>query len=112
MVDKRFSSAAFEACGLDSDAARKLADLLADEIQKELHKMLTAKLLIIIERLNGMGHRLKLAYPPVPGEISYSDEWEDETGYHCKMRVALDTVVSTGYAHLIMADDDVLTKTF
>jgi len=30
MVDERYSSSAFEACGLDSDAARKLADLLAE----------------------------------------------------------------------------------
>jgi hypothetical protein len=32
-------------------------------------------------------------------DISYRDDWEDDSGYHCKLRVAVDTVISTGYSH-------------
>jgi hypothetical protein len=54
----------------------------------------------IIKRLNELGHNLKPNEIAL-GEFSYRDDYEDESGYHCKLRVALDLVVSTGYAHLI-----------
>jgi hypothetical protein len=100
MVDERFSYNAFEARGLDTQAARDLADVLADEIQQEMHNLIVEHFLTIIERLNQMGHKLKPLYPPRPGDFAYRDDWEDESGYHCKLRVAWDSVVSTGYAHM------------
>jgi|SRR3982750_4138832 hypothetical protein len=100
MIDERFSATAFDACGLDSKAAQELADLLADEIQQEMHQVIETHLSKIIERLNSMGHALKAEYPPFLGDFSYRDDWEDEAGYHCKLRVGFDTVVSTGYSHL------------
>jgi hypothetical protein len=106
MVDERFSAKAFEKCGLDSQAARDLADLLADEIQQEVHEVIKERILGIVERLNKMGHDLKPLHLPVPGDISYRDDWEDDSGYHCKLRVAFDSVVSTGYAHLITSKDE------
>src|SRR2546421_8938210 len=36
MVDERFSSSAFASAGLDSAEARALADLLAEEVEKEM----------------------------------------------------------------------------
>ncbi|MEW5980558.1 MAG: hypothetical protein AB1898_32645 [Acidobacteriota bacterium] len=101
MIDERFSEAAFSQLGLDTDASRRLADLLRDEIQRELHTAIDARLRELVDRINSMGHRLKLEYAPIPGEISYRHDWKDETGYQCRLRVAVDTVVSTGYAHLI-----------
>jgi hypothetical protein len=109
MVDERFSADAFERCGLDTQAAQDLADILADEIQREMHQVVTDHFLAIIERLNRMGHGLKPLQPPAPGEIAFRDEWEDETGYHCKLRVAWDSVISTGYSHLISLDSDANT---
>lgn len=109
MIDERFSSSAFASCGIDSDEARALADLLAEEVQKEMQHVLEAHFTTIIKRLNEMGHSLK---PEVvaSGELSYRDDYEDEQGYHCKLRVALDLVVSTGYAHLSNPENE-LDKT-
>ena len=99
MLDERFSAFAFASCGIDSKEARLLADLLAEEIQKEMQDVIARHCKSIIQRLNAMGHNLKPEVITL-GELSYRDDYEDETGYHCKLRVALDLVVSTGYAHL------------
>lgn len=100
MVDERFSAAAFTALGLNSPNARELADSLADEIQEELRVVIEDHLSKVIERLNMMGHSLKVE-SNTPGGISYRDDWEDASGYHCRLRVAFDSVISTGYPHLI-----------
>ncbi|SRR6266545_6138520 len=107
MVDERFSALSFGVCGVDSEGAKKLADSLAEEIQNELHETIQTSFHRIIDRLNAMGHKLKAAYPPKPGDFSYRDDWKDESGYHCKLRVGLDVIVSTGYGHLL-SDDEVL----
>ena len=101
MVDERFSAAKFAEHGIDTEEAEQLAKVLGDEIQEEMHEVIQAKLNEIIERLNKMGHNLKPEYPSTPGDISFRDDWNDKHGYHCKLRVGFDTVVSTGYAHLI-----------
>ena len=106
MIDERFSAASFEARGLDTNAARELSDLLADKIQIEMHQVVQARFRELVERLTAMGHALKPEFPPAPGEISYRDDHEDEAGYHCRLRVGFDTVVSVGYAHLFKGDED------
>lgn len=99
MIDDNFSAASFAAKGLNTKQSLELAHQLGAEIQDELHAVITDHLLKIVERLNAMGHNLKLYVPPVPGDISYRDDWEDDSGYHCKLRVAVDTIISTGYSH-------------
>jgi len=99
MIDKRFSSGAFASRGLDSEAARELADQLADEIANEMHEVVKHHFLKIVGRLNTLGHTLKLDVSK-PGEITFRDDREDESGYHCKLRLAYDSIVSSGYAHL------------
>lgn len=110
MVDERFSSESFDALGLDSEAAKELSELLADETLKEIHVVAESAFQKIIERLNKMGHNLKLEYSAIPGDISYRDDWKDRSGYHCKLRLGLDIIVSAGYAHLISEDEALLTK--
>lgn len=105
MIDERFSQAAFSLLGLNTDASRRLADLLRDEIQRELHTAIVVKSRELVHQLNRTGHHLELECPPIPGEISYRDPKNGETGYQCKLRIAVDTVVSTGYAHLIDPDE-------
>jgi len=110
MMDERFSSQAFSSCGLDSREARQLADLLADEIRLEVHEVLDQYMRVLIERLNAMGHNLKLetSYQgdtSYPGDISYRDDWEDSSGYHCELRLAINTIVTDGYAHFISRDE-------
>ena len=104
MIDERFSSSAFASCGLDSDEARALADLLVEEVQKELQGVVDTKFADIVRRLNEMGHNLEEEQVGL-GELSYRDDYEDDQGYHCKLRVALDLVISTGYAHLSDPND-------
>ena len=105
MIDKRFSAHAFEMRGLNSDAARQLADCLAEESQQEMHKVIAVHLKQIIEQLNSMGHNLQPYGEIVPGEIAYRDDTEDKTGYYCKLRVAFDSIVSTGYAHTLSSEE-------
>jgi hypothetical protein len=99
MIDDKFSAASFAAKGLNTKQSLELAYELGTEIQDELHAVITDHLLKIVGRLNAMGHNLKPYEPPVPGDISYRDDWEDDSGYHCKLRVAVGTVISTGYSH-------------
>lgn len=105
MIDEKFSATSFASLGLGSKSARELADLLAEEIQGEMHQVIELHLSRIIERLNAMGHDLRSEYPPAPGDFSYRDDWNDEAGYHCKLLVGFDTVVTTGYGHLITLDE-------
>jgi hypothetical protein len=100
VIDDRFSSSTFALYGLDSKEARDLADLLAEEIKKEMQSIVEAHFTNIVERLNAMGHTLKPEVIAL-GELSYRDDFEDEDSYRCKLRVAFDFVVSTGYAHLV-----------
>jgi hypothetical protein len=99
MIDERFSAASFAAKELNTKQSLELAYELETEIQDELHAVITDHLHKIVARLNAMGHNLKLFDPPAPGDISYRDDWEDDSGYHCKLRVAVDTIISTGYSH-------------
>ena len=103
MIDQRFSSSAFESCGLDSEEARKLADLLAIEVEMEMEEAVKTKMTSIVGRMNEMGHNLKPEQIAL-GELSYRDDYLDAQGYHCKLRVAVDVIISTGYAHLTSPD--------
>jgi len=105
MIDDRFSAEAFEKCGPDSDAARKLSDDLADEIQKQVHTATTEYMEKIIRKLNSMGHNLKPYGEIRPGDISYRDDAGHGAAYTCKLRLAADTVVSAGYSHLTNPED-------
>jgi hypothetical protein len=100
MLDERFSASAFSVCGIDTNQAQALADLLAEEVQKEMQEAIEQQFVGIVKRLNEMGHNLKPETIAV-GQLSYKDDYEDDSGYHCKLRLALDLVVSTGYADLI-----------
>jgi hypothetical protein len=103
MLDDKFSAASFASCGIDSEEARLLADRLAEEVLKELHKVIEERFTDIVRRLNQMGHQLMPEVVAL-GELTYRDDYNDEQGYHCKLRVAFDGIVSTGYAHLVASD--------
>jgi hypothetical protein len=106
MIDERFSKAEFDRRGLDSPGARALADQLSEEVLAELQPVLRNEMMRIVGKLNAMGHQLKPFYEEAPGEWAFRDDAEDETGYHCRLRLALDCVVSTGFAHLAPSTDD------
>lgn len=105
MVDERFSAARFAVLGVDTLAARRLAEELSEAISDELHEAVAVVIKGVVARLNAMGHALKVEQF-VPGDVSYRDDFEDKAGYHCRLRLAVDTIVSSGYAHLTHALDD------
>ncbi len=101
MIDEKFSAEAFISSGIDTDESQKLADLLAEEVAKELHEIINAKVVEIVEKLNSMGHSLAPEYKDKIGDISFRDDSLENEKYQCKLRLGVDTVISTGYSHLI-----------
>jgi hypothetical protein len=99
MIDERFSSERFMACGLDTPEAAALAEELQKEIELAMDDAVKSAFRNIAVHLNEMGHNLRTE-EDVIGTLTFRDDWTDETGYHCKLRIGFDTVVSTGYAHL------------
>ena len=99
MIDDRFSAATFEARGLDTAEAAELAAKLADVVAGIVHDAIRPVVAKVTLDLNGLGHSLKESGPHETGHIDYRDEWTDAEGYHARLRLAVDIVVSTGYAH-------------
>ena len=98
MIDERFSVASFEELIGDKVAIEERIKLLATEIQTEMFEQaIHPHFLKIIDKLNSMGHSLKLEEPPTREEISFRDDCEEEPGFDCKLRVCFFTVVPTGY---------------
>ena len=95
MIDERFSAKNFEKCGWKTKESRLLANELTQEIQKELHEVLKSAFSDIIQRLNVLGHDLKL-YDEEPANYHYR-EYSSTDRANYKMLVALDTVVTVGY---------------
>lgn len=98
MIDERFASSEFEKERGDRPALRARADMLADEIAQELNRALVPAIEAVVEKLNRLGHNLTPYDTGEPGHIAFRDDAEDESGYDCKLRVAYDSTVSTGYA--------------
>jgi hypothetical protein len=92
----KFSKEQFEKCGIDTDAARMLADLLQEEVGQEIHKALRPILERIVEGLNREGHNLT-PYEIKQGELSYRDVSPEGK---VQLRLACDVVISSGYAHM------------
>ena len=110
MINHDFSKKSFECAGLDTDQSKKLAEQLSQEIQKALHLVVAEELDNIVKTLNQMGHNLNLYEPPKPGDICYRDDNdENETdNYQCFLRIAVDTIISTGYSHLYKFDNEII----
>ncbi len=101
MIDEKFSAESFNLAGIDTNESKKLSNLLAEEVAQELHKVVNVKIIEIVEKLNSIGHSLKPEYEPKIGEISFRDDFWKNEEYYCKLRLAVDTVISTGYSDLV-----------
>lgn len=94
---KKYSKQQFESPELNTDAARKLADDLQDDVSREMHMSLLEEFRKIIDALNELGHNLR-----VYGEIKIGDiSFRDESNEQCKLRLACDVVISAGYSDTI-----------
>jgi len=103
-IDEKFSAKAFEELGLDSDGARQLANSLKQEIEEELHSVIESAVIEMIGQLNEIGHHLQSYQGSGPTVLAYRDCSKGDCEHGCKLRVAVDFFVSTGYAHLIFPD--------
>lgn len=94
---KMFAKENFESLGLDSIGARRLSDSLEEEVQKQIHHDILKTFLKVVKELNSLGHNLQ---PEIvsPGEITFRDQIDGEK---CKLRLAIDSIISAGYGHVI-----------
>jgi hypothetical protein len=99
---EKYSKQQFDSCGLDTSAARQLADELQDDVAKKIHEAVLATFLKVVEGLNAQGHNLKLYGESHVGDISFRDE--PEKG-QCNLRLACDVVISAGYSHTLPEDE-------
>ena len=105
----RYSKAAFEACGLNSEAARRLSDQLQEDVNAELHPAILAAFQKIVAALNARGHSLRPYGEIRAGDVSF---WDQTTHRDCKLRLAYDVTISAGYAHTVTPEqaDEQLRK--
>jgi hypothetical protein len=95
---EKYSKREFESCGIDSPAARELADELQDDVAKEIHDSVLAAFLRVVEGLNAHGHDLQPYGEINIGDISFRDERVEG---QCFLRLACDSTISAGYSHTI-----------
>jgi hypothetical protein len=100
MDDKKFSKEQFDKCGIDSEAARMLADLLQQEVEQEIHNVVLLAMENIVQGLNREGHNLTSSEAKV-GNLSYMDVSLDGK---VRLRLHCDVVISSGYAHMYPDD--------
>jgi hypothetical protein len=100
MDDRKFSKEQFDKCGVDSEAALMLADLLQQEVGQEIHKVVLPALEHIVQGLNREGHNLTPSEAKV-GNLSYMDVSPDGK---VRLRLHCDVVISSGYAHMYSDD--------
>ena len=91
----KYSKQKFAERGIDSLAARELADELQNDVAAELDAVVSAAFQKIIDALNAQGHNLTLHGDAKVGDISFRDEPQED---HCFLRLACDVVISAGYA--------------
>jgi len=98
---EKYSKQQFESLGLDSPAARKLADELQEDVTREIHDAVLAAFSRVVEGLNARGHNLGADEIRI-GDIAFRDESADG---QCYLRLGCDVVISAGYSHTITAEE-------
>ena len=99
---ERYSKQRFESFGLDTPAARKLADELQIDVNDEIHEAVLSVFQRIVQRLNAQGHLLTPYDEIRAGDISFRDE---QTDGKCCLRLGCDVVISAGYAHTMTVEE-------
>jgi hypothetical protein len=97
VIDSRFSAQAFAAIASDNAALHAQMRLLEKEIQQEIHEVLKIKMEQIIVSLNELGHHLKPYGEQDLTDFTYRDDWENETGYNCRLRISFVATASVVY---------------
>ena len=98
---KKYSRQQFDSLGLDSPAARKLADELQDDVAKEIHGAVLTAFTLVVEELNTRGHNLRADEIRI-GDIAFRDGAADG---QCYLRLGCDVVISAGYSHTLTVEE-------
>jgi hypothetical protein len=99
---EKYSKQQFESLGLNSPAARQLAEKLQDDVTEEIHAEVLAAFLNVVKGLNAQGHNLIPDGEIRAGDISFRDESVEG---QCYLRLGCDVVISAGYAHTLTVDE-------
>ena len=83
----------------------KLLKEFETELLSEFHPIIEEKLKQIVFELNQHGHNLKLYYSE-PDDVHYRDDEFCEGKYNCKLRLAVDTIISVGFADILPSEYD------
>jgi len=92
----RYSKVAFDAHGLDTAEAQRLADQLAYDALIEVTRAASNRLAEIVGELNQRGHQL-VRYEAQPGDIDYRDQVHADP---CALRLGVFVSMAAGYAHV------------
>lgn len=71
---EKYSKQQFESRGLNTPAARQLADELQDDVAREIHIAVLEEFRKIIDALNAKGHNLQVYGEIQIGDIPFRDE--------------------------------------
>lgn len=105
-LEQKFSLEEFQRAGMGTDSARSLADELAEIVQERIHASVADAVAGVVEDLKVLGHDLREYTKPVPGDIAYRDDEGSNGGYVCRLRLGVDTIVSTGFGDTTDAGGD------
>ena len=95
----KYSKHAFEKAGVNTEAARFLADALEQDVLKELDQEIQASFQKIVSKLNEEGHKLSPYVQLTLGDYSFRDKKVGSND--CGLRLSCDVVISAGYSHIV-----------
>lgn len=101
MTTEKFSAQQFEQLGLDTPKAKDLSDELKHAVRDRLMEVVRTETAKIVNELNTLGHHLSIEDDLLPGELSYIDTIDGNIA----LRLGVDLIVSSGYAHMTKVDD-------
>jgi hypothetical protein len=93
---EKYSKEKFASLGLNTPAARTLADELQVDVNKVIQPAVGPAFLNVVEQLNAQGHNLKITDDSSAGDVSFRDEPIKD---QCCLRLSCDVMISAGYAH-------------
>jgi hypothetical protein len=99
---EKYSKQQFESLGLNTPAARELADELQIDVTDDIHEAVLSAFQNVVQRLNAQGHSLTPYDEIRAGDISFRDEQIDG---NCYLRLGCDVVISAGYAHTMTVEE-------
>ena len=105
MIPERFSKREFDARGRGSDDAKQLAGELAEAMSRELQGALESAVQQLVDRLNEVGHDLKVESIDL-GNVGYGDYSEAGPTRNYNLQFAADLHVGCGYPDFADAAED------